>query len=236
MSRREPRIAPSILACNFARLGEEVQSVEAAGADLIHVDVMDGHFVPNITIGPDIVEAVASVTRLPLDVHLMIETPERYIERFVEAGAASVGVHVETCPHLHRTLAQIREAGARASVTLNPGTPAVAIEPVLEGVDQILVMTVNPGFGGQQFIEETLPKLALLRRWLDERGLDPALEVDGGIGTKTIGRAARAGADVFVAGTAVFKAPDYAAAIEALREAARQEAGAEACPPEPPLW
>ena len=228
MSRREPRIAPSILACNFARLGEEVQSVEAAGADLIHVDVMDGHFVPNITIGPDLVAAVAGVTRLPLDVHLMIEAPERYIERFVEAGASTVGVHVEACPHLHRTLAQIREAGARASVTLNPGTPAVAIEPVLADVDQILVMTVNPGFGGQQFIDEALPKLATLRRWLDERGLDPDLEVDGGIGSKTIGRAARAGADVFVAGTAVFKAPDYAAAIEALREAARQEAGGRA--------
>jgi ribulose-phosphate 3-epimerase len=223
MSHREPRIAPSILACNFARLGEEVQSVEAAGADLIHVDVMDGHFVPNITIGPDIVEAVASVTRLPLDVHLMIEAPERYIERFVEAGATTVGVHVEACPHLHRTLAQIREAGARASVTLNPGTPAIAIEAVLGNVDQILVMTVNPGFGGQQFIEEALPKLGTLRRWLDERGLDAALEVDGGIGTKTIGRAARAGADVFVAGTAVFKAPDYAAAIAALREAAHFE-------------
>jgi ribulose-phosphate 3-epimerase len=137
-----------------------------------------------------------------------------------------VGVHVETCPHLHRTLAQIREAGARASVTLNPGTPAVVIEPVLGDVDQILVMTVNPGFGGQQFIEGALPKLAELRRWLDERGLAPALEVDGGIGTKTIGRAARAGADIFVAGTAVFKAPDYAAAIEALREAARGEGGA----------
>ncbi len=228
MSRREPRIAPSILACNFARLGEEVQGVEAAGADLIHVDVMDGHFVPNLTIGPDVVAAVARVTRLPLDVHLMIEAPERYIERFVEAGATTVGVHVEACPHLHRTLAQIREAGARASVTLNPGTPPIAIEPVLGVVDQILVMTVNPGFGGQQFIEDALRKLGTLRRWLDERGSDAALEVDGGIDTKTIGRAARAGAEIFVAGTAVFKAPDYAVAIAALREAARLEAGCEA--------
>ncbi len=226
MSRREPRIAPSILACNFARLGEEVQAVEAAGADLLHVDVMDGHFVPNLTIGPDVVEAVARVTRLPLDVHLMIEAPERYIERFVEAGATTVGVHVEACPHLHRTLAQIREAGARASVTLNPGTPPVAIESVLGVVDQILVMTVNPGFGGQQFIEDALRKLGPLRRWLDERGSDAALEVDGGIDTKTIGRAARAGAEIFVAGTAVFKAPDYAAAIAALRAAARLEADA----------
>jgi ribulose-phosphate 3-epimerase len=221
MTQREPRIAPSILASNFARLGEEVQSVEAAGADWIHVDVMDGHFVPNLTIGPDIVRAVAGATTLPLDVHLMIEEPERYIERFVDAGAATVGVHVETCPHLHRTVGQIREAGARASVTLNPATPASAVEPVLGNVDQVLVMTVNPGFGGQSFIESALSKVRVLRDWIDERNLDVDLEVDGGIDAKTAGPAARAGADVFVAGTAIFKAPDYAEAIRALREAAR---------------
>jgi ribulose-phosphate 3-epimerase len=221
---RAPRIAPSILASDFARLGEEVQSVETAGADCIHVDVMDGHFVPNITIGPDVVAALARVTALPLDVHLMIEAPERYVERFVAAGATTLGVHVEACPHLHRTIGQIHEAGARASVTLNPGTPAVAVEPVLGEVDQVLVMTVNPGFGGQQFIEAALPKLRTLRLWIDERGLDVALEVDGGIDTKTIGRAAAAGADVFVAGTAIFKTPDYAGAIAALRDAARAAA------------
>jgi len=226
---RPLRIAPSILACDFARLGEEVRAVEAAGADLIHVDVMDGHFVPNLTIGPAVVEAVRRVTRLPLDVHLMIEAPERFVERFVEAGASTLGVHVEACPHLHRTIGQIHEAGARASVTLNPATPAAAIEPVLEDVDQVLVMTVNPGFGGQAFIESALAKVETLRRWIDERRLEVALEVDGGIGPKTIGRAARAGADVFVAGTAIFEAPDYAAAIDALRQAAGPDPRGDAC-------
>ena len=215
-----PRIAPSILSADFAKLGAEVAAVERAGADWIHVDVMDGHFVPNLTIGPLVVEAVRRSTSLPLDVHLMIEKPERYVTDFVKAGAATIGVQVEACPHLHRTLAQIREAGARACVVLNPGTPAQAIEPVLSDVDQVLVMTVNPGFGGQKFIESMLAKIATLRRLLDERGREVALEVDGGISLETIGRAARAGADVFVAGTAVFGAPDYAQAISALRAAA----------------
>ncbi|HEY8152922.1 MAG TPA: ribulose-phosphate 3-epimerase [Myxococcota bacterium] len=215
-----PRIAPSILSADFARLGEEVAAVTSAGADWIHVDVMDGHFVPNLTIGPLVVEAVRRSTSLPLDVHLMIEKPERFITEFVKAGAATVGVQVEACPHLHRTLAQIREAGARACVVLNPGTPALAIEPVLSDVDQVLVMTVNPGFGGQKFIESMLAKIATLRGMLDERGREVALEVDGGISLETIGRAARAGADVFVAGTAVFGAPDYAQAIAGLRNAA----------------
>jgi len=222
MSERPIRIAPSILAANFAELGEEVRKVEAAGADWIHVDVMDGHFVPNISIGPGVVKAVRSVTELPLDVHLMIEAPERYIDEFVDQGADRVGVHVEACPHLHRTLGQIRETGAKASVTLNPATPASAIEPVLDVCNQVLVMSVNPGFGGQSFIHGVLPKVETLRGWIDARGLDVALEIDGGIDAKTIGRAARAGADVFVAGTAIFKNPDYAAAIDALREAARE--------------
>ena len=165
-------------------------------------------------------EAVQRATSLPLDVHLMIEKPERYIDDFVRAGAATLGVHVEACPHLHRTLGQIHEAGARACVVLNPATPASAVEVVLGDVDQVLVMTVNPGFGGQKFIESMLPKIALLRRWIDERGLDVALEVDGGIAVETIGRAAGAGADVFVAGTAVFGAQDYGEAIAALRRAA----------------
>jgi len=215
-----PRIAPSILSADFAKLGAEVAAIERAGADWIHVDVMDGHFVPNLTIGPLVVEAVRRSTSLPLDVHLMIEKPERYVTEFVKAGATTIGVQVEACPHLHRTIAQIHEAGARASVVLNPGTPALAIDPVLSDVDQVLVMTVNPGFGGQKFIESMLVKIATLRRMIDERGREVALEVDGGISLETIGRAARAGADVFVAGTAVFGAPDYAQAIAALRAAA----------------
>jgi ribulose-phosphate 3-epimerase len=220
--RGEVRIAPSILSADFARLGEEVRAVERAGADWVHVDVMDGHFVPNITIGPLVVEAVRRATDLPLDVHLMITEPERYVSAFVKAGADLVSVQVEACPHLHRTLQQIREAGARASAVLNPSTPAVAVEPVLGDLDQVLVMTVNPGFGGQEFIASVLPKLETLRRWIDERGLAVALEVDGGISPKTIGRARGAGADVFVAGSAIFGATDYAAAIAALRYAASE--------------
>jgi ribulose-phosphate 3-epimerase len=222
VSAGDVRIAPSILSADFARLGEEVRAVEQAGADWIHVDVMDGRFVPNITIGPLVVEAVRRSTSLPLDVHLMIVEPERYVADFVKAGASTVGVQVEATPHLHRALAQIREAGARASAVLNPATPAEHVEPVLGELDQILVMTVNPGFGGQRFIESTLPKLERLRHWIDERGLDVALEVDGGVAPGTIARAARAGANVFVAGTAVFGAADYAAAIAALRREARE--------------
>ncbi|MCZ6785378.1 MAG: ribulose-phosphate 3-epimerase [Proteobacteria bacterium] len=185
-----PRIAPSILAADFSRLGEEIEAVERAGADWIHVDVMDGHFVPNLTIGPPVVEAVKRSTRLPLDVHLMIEEPEQSIDEYVARGASTVGVHVETCPHLHRTIAQIRETGARACVVLNPATPAQTVETVLPDVDQVLVMTVNPGFGGQKFIESMLAKIETLRGWIDERELRVDLEVDGGIGPETIGRAA----------------------------------------------
>jgi ribulose-phosphate 3-epimerase len=220
VSRGRTRIAPSILAADFTRLGEEVARVDREGADWIHVDVMDGHFVPNITLGPLVVEAIKRATSLPLDVHLMIEKPERYVDDFVRAGAATLGVQVEACPHLHRNIGQIHDAGARACVVLNPATPASALEVVLDDVDQVLVMTVNPGFGGQKFIESMLPKIELLRRWIDERGLDVALEVDGGIAVETIGRAASAGADVFVAGTAVFGAQDYGEAIAALRRAA----------------
>jgi ribulose-phosphate 3-epimerase len=220
MTARAPRIAASILAADFGRLAEEVRAVEAAGADWIHVDVMDGHFVPNLTIGPVVVEAVRQATPLPLDVHLMIEAPERWVDAFVKAGARTVGVHVEACPHLHRTLAQIRETGARACAVLNPATPAQSVEAVLGDLDQLLVMTVNPGFGGQRFIEGMLAKLARLRGWIDERGLDVDLEVDGGIAPGTIGPASRAGADVFVAGTAIFREPDYARAIAALRREA----------------
>ena len=220
MTREEAVIAPSILACDFGRLFDEVQAVTDAGADWIHVDVMDGHFVPNITIGPRIVEAVRDATQLPLDVHLMIQQPERYIDSFVKAGATTVGVHAEACPHLHRTVAQIRETGARASVTINPGTPANAVEAVIGDVDQVLVMTVNPGFGGQQFIAGTLAKVETLRGWIRDRELSVTLEVDGGITEDTIASAARAGANAFVAGTAIFAAPNYRDAIAALRQAA----------------
>jgi ribulose-phosphate 3-epimerase len=223
LSARAPRIAPSILAADFGRLAEEVRAVEAAGADWIHVDVMDGRFVPNLTIGPVVVEAVRQATALPLDVHLMIEEPERYVDAFVKAGATIVAVHAEACTHLHRTLAQIREAGARACAVLNPATPVQALEAVLPDLDQVLVMTVNPGFGGQRFIEGMCAKLARVRGWIDERGLDVDLEVDGGIARGTIGLASRAGADVFVAGTAIFREPDYAAAIQALRREAAAE-------------
>jgi ribulose-phosphate 3-epimerase len=214
------RIAPSILAADFRTLGAEIEAVAKAGADWIHVDVMDGHFVPNLTIGPPVVGAVRRATKLPLDVHLMIEAPERSLADYAKAGADRIGVHVETCPHLHRTLQQIRGLGKKAGVVLNPATPAAAIEPVLGDVDQVLVMSVNPGFGGQRFIEGVLPKLAELRRWIDERELAVELEVDGGISPDTIERASRAGANVFVAGTAVFGASDYAAAIADLRKRA----------------
>ena len=218
--QRPVRIAPSILAADFGRLAEEVASVPRAGADWIHVDVMDGHFVPNITLGPAITEAVGGATELPLDVHLMIENPERYIGDFAKAGSQTIGVHVETCPHLHRTVAQIREAGARACVVLNPGTPASAVEGVLGDIDQVLLMTVNPGFGGQSFIPSVMPKLETLYRQITAAGLDVDLEVDGGITQETIGDAARAGANVFVAGSAIFKSKDYAAEIAALRKKA----------------
>jgi len=214
------RIAPSILAADFGHLADEIAAVSAAGADWIHVDVMDGHFVPNLTLGPVVVEAAKRATDLPLDVHLMIEAPERSIESYVKAGADRVGVHVETCPHLHRTLAQIRELGAQACVVLNPSTPAEAVEPVLGDTDQVLVMSVNPGYGGQSFIDGVLPKIHKLREWIRERELTVELEIDGGVAAGTIARAAGAGANVFVAGTAVFGAPDYAAAIAGLRKEA----------------
>jgi ribulose-phosphate 3-epimerase len=213
-------IAPSILSAEFGRLAEEIRAVEEAGADWIHVDVMDGHFVPNLTIGPVVIEAARAATGLPLDVHLMIESPDAFIDSYASAGANRIAVHVEACPHLHRTVAQVREAGALAGVALNPATPAAAIEPVLGDVDQVVVMTVNPGFGGQQFIESVLPKISQIRRWIDERELVVELEVDGGVGPGTIGRVARAGASAFVAGSAIFHKPDYAATIAELRKEA----------------
>jgi ribulose-phosphate 3-epimerase len=212
------KVAPSILSADFGRLADEVRAIEQAGADYVHVDVMDGRFVPNLTIGPLVVEAVRKATTLPLDVHLMIVEPEKYIGDFVKAGAAIITVHQETCPHLHRTLQQIRAAGAKPSVVLNPSTPLVTIEEVLTEVDQVLLMSVNPGFGGQAFIEATVDKVKRLRAMLDAKGLGAVdIEVDGGINADTAKRVVAAGASVLVAGNAVFKAPDYAKAIAALR-------------------
>lgn len=212
------RVAPSILSADFGRLAEEVKAVEAAGADLIHVDVMDGRFVPNLTIGPLVVEAVKRATTLPLDVHLMIVEPEKYVDDFAKAGANTITVHQETCPHLHRTLQQIRNAGAKPSVVLNPSTPLSAIEEVLPEVTQVLLMSVNPGFGGQQFIASTVDKVRRLRAMLDARKLSHVdIEIDGGINATTARDVVAAGATVLVAGNAVFKTKDYAAAIAALR-------------------
>jgi len=211
-------IAPSILSADFSRLGDEVERVEDAGADWIHADVMDGHFVPNITFGPMVVKAVRRVTELPIDVHLMIEDPERYINGFADAGASHISVQVETCPHLHRTVHQIRECGARPGVVLNPATPLATIDWVLEDVDYVLVMSVNPGFGGQDFIPASLDKIRALRELIRNRGLDVQIEVDGGINRETISKVAKAGADIFVAGSAVFGSDDYRRTIADFRK------------------
>jgi ribulose-phosphate 3-epimerase len=214
---RSVLIAPSILSADFGRLADEVRAVEQAGADYIHVDVMDGRFVPNITLGPVLVEAVRRATRLPLDVHLMIVEPEKYVEAFAAAGANLISVHVETSPHLHRTLHQIRQAGARPAAVLNPSTPVELVEDVLDDLDMVLVMSVNPGFGGQRFIPRALDKIRRLRQLVNSRGLKVDIEVDGGIDPDTAPRVIEAGANVLVAGTAVFHAKDYRAAIAALR-------------------
>ena len=213
------KIAPSILSADFGHLAEQVAQAEAAGADWIHVDVMDGHFVPNITIGPLVVKALRPVTALPLDVHLMIEAPERYIEAFAQAGAGALTVHVETCPHLHRTIQQIREVGCGAGVTLNPATPLCLIEPVLDQVDMVLIMSVNPGFGGQKLIPQALDKVRRLRQMITECGLDCRIEIDGGVNRQTIKRVVAAGADVLVMGSAIFGAAEgIGPALQALRE------------------
>jgi ribulose-phosphate 3-epimerase len=215
------RVAPSLLSADFGRLAEEVRAAEAAGADLVHVDVMDGRFVPNITVGPLVVEAVRKVTRLPIDAHLMIVEPERYVEAFARAGADIVSVHAEVSPHLHRTLQAIRAAGARPAVALNPSTPLSALDYVLGDCEMVLLMTVNPGFGGQKYIEACTEKVRRLREMAQARGQALDVEVDGGINPDTVGPVAAAGANVLVAGTAVFGAKDYREAIRALRDAAR---------------
>lgn len=216
------KIAPSILSADFSRLGDEIRAVEQAGADYIHIDVMDGHFVPNITIGPLIVEAARRSTHLPLDVHLMIENPDRYIPDFAAAGADIIVVHAEAVHHLHRTVQLIKSLGKRAGVSLNPATPLNLLDYVLDDLDLVLLMTVNPGFGGQSFIDACLPKIHSLRAQLDERGSEAELEVDGGVKLSNIAAISHAGADVFVAGSAVFNAPDYHATITELKRLAHE--------------
>jgi ribulose-phosphate 3-epimerase len=211
------QIAPSILSADFARLAEEVRAVDAAGADLIHVDVMDGHFVPNLTIGPLVVEAIRPHTKLPIDTHLMIESPDDYIPAFAAAGSDFITVHVEACRHLHRTVALIREHGAKPGVVLNPATPLCELSYILDEVEMVLLMSVNPGFGGQSYIASATGKVARLRKMIDDRGLGVQIEIDGGIKPDNCRQVTEAGADIVVAGSAIFGSDDYAATIAALR-------------------
>ena len=211
------KIAPSILSADFSKLGEEVLAVEKGGADYIHIDVMDGHFVPNITIGPLIVEAIRPVTKLPLDVHLMIENPDRYIEAFAKAGADYITVHVEACRHLHRTIQSIKSFGIKAGVVLNPATPVETIQHIIGDIDMVLLMSVNPGFGGQKFIPEVLPKIKKVKALAEQKGVDIEIEIDGGVNPETAKDCIEAGATVLVAGSAVYNQPDYAKAISLIR-------------------
>jgi ribulose-phosphate 3-epimerase len=213
------KIAPSILAADFSKLGDEIKAVEQAGADWIHVDVMDGHFVPNITIGPLVVEAVRKVTELPLDVHLMVEDADKYIKDFASAGADILTVHVEACPHLNRTINHIKEQDVRAGVVLNPSTPLSSLEEILHEIDMVLLMSVNPGFGGQKFITSLLDKTLNLRQIMDQYEQEFDLEVDGGVKAENAGELKEAGANVLVAGSAIFNSKDYKKAIQQLRDA-----------------
>jgi ribulose-phosphate 3-epimerase len=216
-------IAPSILSADFTRLGEQVKLVERAGASIIHVDVMDGHFVPNLTLGPFIVDWVRRATNLPIDTHLMIENPDQFIQAFANAGATMISVHPEATYHLHRTIHYIREAGCRAGVVLNPATPIVMIEEVLDLVDYVLIMSVNPGFGGQKFIPSSLEKVRRLRDVIRARSLPVKIEIDGGIGPGNTAEVVAAGAEILVAGSAIFGAPDPSAALSAMLDAAVNE-------------
>lgn len=213
------KISPSILSSDFTRLGEEIRAVEEAGADLIHIDVMDGHFVPNITIGPLIVKAAKDITSLPLDVHLMISDPDRYIDDFVKAGADIITVHAETVYHLHRTIQVIKKMGVQAGVALNPATPVEMLNYILTDIDIVMIMSVNPGFGGQQFIPEAISKIEAVRKMIEKKGLPTEIEVDGGINEKTISRVYQAGANIFVAGSAIFLEDDYKKVIDTMRKA-----------------
>lgn len=222
MNGRTIDIAPSILSADFSRLGEEIEAVTRGGATILHVDVMDGHFVPNLTIGLPVVKSLARATELPIDAHLMISEPGRYAQQFVEAGASMVSVHLEADAHLHRTLASIRAAGAQAGVVLNPATPIESLSEALPFADYVLVMSVNPGFGGQKFIETATDKVRRLRRMIDERQLAVRIEIDGGIDLENIASVVAAGAEIIVAGSAIFGAPDPEAAVRGLREATVQ--------------
>ncbi len=215
------QIAPSILAADFAHLADEIAKVEAAGADLLHVDVMDGRFVPNLTIGPLVVRALKNVTRLPLDVHLMVQDPDPLLAAFVEAGSDNLTVHVEVCPHLHRTIQTIKKTGVEASVVLNPATPLESVHEILPELSMVLLMSVNPGFGGQSFISATLPKIHALKQLITGRHLDVRIQVDGGVKPENAQSIREAGADILVAGTAIFGQQDYAGAIRALRAGVR---------------
>jgi ribulose-phosphate 3-epimerase len=222
MNGRTIDIAPSILSADFARLGEEIEAVTRGGATILHVDVMDGHFVPNLTVGLPVVKSIAQGTELPIDAHLMISEPGRYAQQFVEAGASMVSVHVEADAHLHRTLASIKAAGAQAGVVLNPATPVESLSEALAFADYVLVMSVNPGFGGQKFISTSIDKVRRLRRMIDERNLETRIEIDGGIDLQNIASVVEAGAEIIVAGSAIFGADDPAAAVQGLREATVQ--------------
>ena len=212
-------IAPSILSADFTKLGQQIEIVERAGASLLHVDVMDGRFVPNITVGLPVVKAISRATQLPIDAHLMIVEPGRYAEQFVQAGAQMVSIHIEADAHLHRTLSVIRAAGAQAGIAINPATPLSALDEALKFADYVLLMSVNPGFGGQTFIPESLDKVRRLRKMIDERGLTARIEIDGGIDAENVAEVASAGAEIIVSGSAIFGAPDPAAALRGLREA-----------------
>ena len=214
------KIAPSILSADFSKLGEDIQAVEQAGADWLHIDVMDGHFVPNITIGPPVVKAIRKVTKMPFDVHLMIENPDLYIPDFARAGADYIVVHQEVCPHLHRTISLIHENGVQAGVSLNPATPFCFLTDVLNKLDMVLFMSVNPGFGGQKYIESTLTKVQNAKKDIDQKGIDVLIEADGGIGPGNIGPLSEAGVDIFVAGSAVFRSENMADTISLMKERA----------------